>query len=114
MIRNAFYGNDKGEFLLYCEKGVLPAVGQSQGGGGGDPTFRYDLQTPAHLLVGIEPAGGRADPDRPLWHGIDNMAAVELRNWFLTTFWREINMLKLLSAAMAVQKLADEAEAEIV
>lgn len=177
MIRNGFYGNDEDEFLRYCEQGVLPAVVESDGGG--DPTFKYDPQTRAHLLVGIEPAGLRnvdekyplkdmlwyhdprfqnlvqattniisstgqgkrdaaaeegtvlerivgkisrllyipvdeVDLQSPINHyGIDSMVAAELRNWFLTTFGREISMLKLLSATMTVQKLAEEAEAEV-
>jgi len=45
-------------------------------------------------------------------YGIDSMVAAELRNWFLTTFGKEVSMLKLLSATMTVKKLAEEAEAE--
>ncbi|KAI0401422.1 hypothetical protein F4802DRAFT_601014 [Xylaria palmicola] len=181
MIRNGFYGNDEDEFLRYCEQGILPAppTVESGDGGLGDPTFRYDPQTQAHLLVGIEPAGLRhVDEKYPLkdmlWYrdprfqnlvqattnviasstgqdkrdasaeegtvlerivgkisrllyipadevdlesaisqyGIDSMVAAELRNWFLTTFGREVSTLKLLSATMTVQKLAEEAEAE--
>ncbi|KAH8198332.1 hypothetical protein TruAng_007487 [Truncatella angustata] len=53
------------------------------------------------------------DTDQAINHyGIDSMVAAELRNWFLATFGREISMLKLLSATMTVQKLAEEAEAE--
>ncbi|ORY63304.1 uncharacterized protein BCR38DRAFT_475285 [Pseudomassariella vexata] len=53
MIRNGFYGNDEEEFLQYCETGILPPAKGTQE----DPTFKYDPQTAAHLLVGIEPAG---------------------------------------------------------
>lgn len=50
------------------------------------------------------------DVDRAINHyGIDSMVAAELRNWFLATFQRDVNMLKLLSATMTVQKLAEEA-----
>ncbi|KAI1419983.1 hypothetical protein F5Y12DRAFT_720070 [Xylaria sp. FL1777] len=45
-------------------------------------------------------------------YGIDSMVAAELRNWFLATFGKEISMLRLLSATMTVQKLAEEAETE--
>jgi hypothetical protein len=51
------------------------------------------------------------DLQSPINHyGVDSMVAAELRNWFLTTFGREIGMLKLLSATMTVHKLAEEAE----
>ncbi|KAI1356404.1 hypothetical protein F5Y01DRAFT_309815 [Xylaria sp. FL0043] len=178
MIRNGFYGNDEDEFLRYCEQGILPSLSAAEGTEETDPTFNYDPQTRAHLLVGIEPAGLRnvdekyplkdmlwyhdprfqnliqattniisstghgkrdtlaeegtvldrivgkisrllyipvdeVDLQSPINHyGIDSMVAAELRNWFLTTFGREISMLKLLSATMTVQKLAEEAEAE--
>ena len=56
MIRNGFYGNDEDEFLQYCEQGILPAPSAEDTR---DPTFTYDPQTLAHLLVGIEPAGLR-------------------------------------------------------
>ncbi|KAI1302455.1 hypothetical protein F5Y03DRAFT_407817 [Xylaria venustula] len=180
MIRNGFYGNDEDEFLRFCEQGVLPALSPEKGGDEMDVTFKYDPQTRAHLLVGIEPAGLRnVDEKYPLkdmlWYhdprfqnlvqattniisstghgkkdnsteegtvlerivgkisrllyipadevdlespinqyGIDSMVAAELRNWFLATFGREISMLKLLSATMTVQKLAEEAEADSV
>ncbi|KAI0508959.1 hypothetical protein F5B22DRAFT_658737 [Xylaria bambusicola] len=42
-------------------------------------------------------------------YGIDSMVAAELRNWFSATFAKEVSMLKLLSATMTVQKLAEEA-----
>jgi hypothetical protein len=45
-------------------------------------------------------------------YGIDSMVAAELRNWFVATFGKEVSMLRLLSANMTVQKLADEATAE--
>ncbi|KAI0817576.1 hypothetical protein GGR55DRAFT_673409 [Xylaria sp. FL0064] len=177
MIRNGFYGNDEDEFLRYCEQGILPSLSTVEGTEV-DPTFNYDPQTRAHLLVGIEPAGLRnvdekyplkdmlwyhdprfqnliqattniisstghgkrdtlaedgtvldrivgkisrllyipideVDLQSPINHyGIDSMVAAELRNWFLTVFGREISMLKLLSATMTVQKLAEEAVAE--
>lgn len=54
------------------------------------------------------------DAEKAINHyGIDSMVAAELRNWFLSTFGREVSMLKLLSATMTVQKLAEEAEAEV-
>lgn len=54
------------------------------------------------------------DADKAINHyGIDSMVAAELRNWFLTTFGKDVSMLRLLSATMTVQKLAEEAEAEV-
>ncbi|KAF2973192.1 hypothetical protein GQX73_g454 [Xylaria multiplex] len=54
------------------------------------------------------------DSEKAINHyGIDSMVAAELRNWFLATFGKEVSMLKLLSATMTVQKLAEEAEAQV-
>ncbi|KAI4256797.1 MAG: hypothetical protein LQ352_001922, partial [Teloschistes flavicans] len=48
MIRNGFYGNTEDEFLQYCEAATCrPPAGPSP----------HDPLSPAHLLVGIEPAG---------------------------------------------------------
>ncbi|KAI1406986.1 hypothetical protein F5Y13DRAFT_207084 [Hypoxylon sp. FL1857] len=43
-------------------------------------------------------------------YGIDSMIAAELRNWFFASFGKEVSLLKLLSATMTIQKLAEEAE----
>ncbi|KAK8054299.1 hypothetical protein PG996_013600 [Apiospora saccharicola] len=185
MVRNGYYGNDEGEFLRYCEQGILPPPGPAHVL---DPAFRYDPQTLGHLLVGIEPAGLRnlghqypisdmpwyhdprfqnliqatallssaghdqrgaaaaaaaaaaagdedstaldrivgklsrllyipvdeVDVDQAISHyGIDSMVAAELRNWCLSAFGRQVSMLKLLSATMTVQKLAEEAEQKL-
>ncbi|KAI1175676.1 hypothetical protein F4777DRAFT_598427 [Nemania sp. FL0916] len=45
-------------------------------------------------------------------YGIDSMIAAELRNWFFASFGKEVSLLKLLSATMTIEKLAEEAEAE--
>ncbi|KAH8165552.1 hypothetical protein CIB48_g2685 [Xylaria polymorpha] len=45
-------------------------------------------------------------------YGIDSMIAAELRNWFFASFGKEISLLKLLSATMTIQRLAEEAEAD--
>ncbi|POS74346.1 polyketide synthase-5 [Diaporthe helianthi] len=50
------------------------------------------------------------DPDKAINHyGIDSMVAAELRNWFMSSFGKEVSMLKLLSENMTLQKLAEEA-----
>ncbi|KAF2181508.1 hypothetical protein K469DRAFT_589235 [Zopfia rhizophila CBS 207.26] len=45
-------------------------------------------------------------------YGIDSMIAAELRNWFFSSFGKEVSLLKLLGATMTIQKLAEEAEGE--
>jgi hypothetical protein len=45
-------------------------------------------------------------------YGIDSMIAAELRNWFFASFGKDVSLLKLLSATMTVQRLAEEAETD--
>jgi aryl carrier-like protein len=46
-------------------------------------------------------------------YGIDSMIAAELRNWFFSSFGKEVSLLKLLSPTMTDQKLSEEAEGEV-
>ncbi|KAL3424073.1 hypothetical protein PVAG01_03354 [Phlyctema vagabunda] len=46
-------------------------------------------------------------------YDIDSMIAAELRNWLFASLGRQVSLLKLLSATMAIQRLAEEAEAPV-
>ena len=49
LSRNGFYGNNKDEFLQFCESAIKPCHHKS--------ISNHDPLTTAHLLVGIEPTG---------------------------------------------------------
>lgn len=82
---------------------------RADGGNEGTVLDRIRTKVSRLLYVPLD----EVDTEKPINdYGIDSMIAAELRNWFFTSFGREVSLLNLLSATMTIQRLAEEAEAE--
>lgn len=109
-----WYRDPRFQNLVQATRVLSSSSGGASGRRGGDAA--EDEGTPLDRIVGkisrlLYIPVDEIDVDRAINHyGIDSMVAAELRNWFLATFQRDVNMLKLLSATMTVKKLAEEAE----
>ncbi|KAI4212601.1 MAG: hypothetical protein LQ351_004673 [Letrouitia transgressa] len=105
----AWYHDPRFKNLIQATRLLAQGAESKRADGGDEGTVLDRIRTKISRLLYVPL--DEVDTEKPINdYGIDSMIAAELRNWFFTSFGKEVSLLNLLSATMTIQRLAEEAE----